>query len=94
MRKVNSLSTGKVWENTVISHIRRYLADLELMRTYAIPNVWECENSHKNWKYSAESHIIPRLWVFEEIKSYDETQTIHRVWLMQNFILWEYYGKD
>ena len=42
---VNLLSMGKVLENTEISHIlRRYLTDLELMRTYAIPNVWECKN--------------------------------------------------
>ena len=47
MGKVNLLSTGKVWENTEISHILRYLAYLELMRTHAIPNVWECANSHK-----------------------------------------------
>ena len=45
--KVNLLSPGKVWENTEISHILRYLADLELMRTHTIPNVWECTNSHK-----------------------------------------------
>ena len=32
------------------------------------------------WKYSVESHIISRLWVFEEIRSYYETQIIHRVW--------------
>ena len=30
------------------------------------------------WKYSVESHIIPRLWVSEEIRSYYETQTIPR----------------
>ena len=30
----------------------------------------------KKWKYSVESHIIPMLWVFEEIKSYYETQVI------------------
>ena len=47
MGKVNLHSTGKVWENTEISHIVRYLADLELMRTHSIPNVWECTNSHK-----------------------------------------------
>ena len=41
---VNLLSMGKVLENTEISHILRYLTDLELMRTYAIPNVWECKN--------------------------------------------------
>ena len=46
MGKVNLLSTGKTWENTEISHILCYLADLELMRTYAIPNVWKCTNSH------------------------------------------------
>ena len=45
--KVNLLNTGKVWENTKISHVLRCLADLELMRTNAIPNVWECINSHK-----------------------------------------------
>ena len=38
---------GKVWENTKISHILRCLADSELMRTHAIPNVCECKNSHK-----------------------------------------------
>ena len=47
MEKVNLHSTGKVLENTEISHILRYLADLELMRTHAISNVWECANSHK-----------------------------------------------
>ena len=31
---------GKKWGNTEISHILRYLADLELMRTQGIPNVW------------------------------------------------------
>ena len=47
MGKVNLHSTGKVWENTDISHILYYHTDLELMRTHAIPNVWECINSHK-----------------------------------------------
>ena len=47
MGKVNLHNTGKVWENTEISHILRHLSDLELMRTHAIPNVWECTNSHK-----------------------------------------------
>ena len=47
MGKVNSHRAEKVWENTEISHILCYLADLELMRTHAIPNVWECTNSHK-----------------------------------------------
>ena len=47
MGKVNLHSTEKVWENTKISHILRYLADLELKRTLAIPNIWECTNSRK-----------------------------------------------
>ena len=47
MAKVNLLSTEKLWENTEVSHILCYLATLELMRTHAIPNVWECTNSHK-----------------------------------------------
>ena len=81
MGKVNLRSMRKAWENTEISHIFCYLADLELMRTHAILNVWESTNSRK-WKYSVESHIIPRLWVFEEIRSYYETQIIHRVWVM------------
>ena len=33
--------------NTEISLILRYLVHLQLMRTHAIPNVWECTNSHK-----------------------------------------------
>ena len=47
MGKVNLHNTGKVWENTEISHILRHLSGLELMRTHAIPNVWECTISHK-----------------------------------------------
>ena len=47
MGKVNLHSTGKVRENTEISHSFRYLADLEFMRTHGIPNVCECTNSHK-----------------------------------------------
>ena len=47
MGKANLLSMGKVWENTEFFHILRYLTYLELMRTHAILNVWECENSHK-----------------------------------------------
>ena len=39
MRKVNLVSTGKVWEDTEISYILRYRAYLELTRTHAIPNV-------------------------------------------------------
>ena len=67
--------------NTEISHIFHYLADLELMRTHAIPNVWECTNSQK-MEYYVESHSIPRLWVFEKIRSYYEAQIIHIVWVM------------
>ena len=47
MGKVNLHSTTKLWENIKISHILRYLEDLELMRTHAIPNVLESTNSHK-----------------------------------------------
>ena len=47
MVKVSLHSMGKVWENTEISHILCYLTALELVRTHAIPNVWECTNSHK-----------------------------------------------
>ena len=81
MGKVNLLSTGKVWESTEISHILCYLSYLELMRTHAILKVWECANSHEI-EYSVESHIIPRLWVFDEIRSYYETKVIHRAWVM------------
>ena len=58
MGKVNLLGTEKVWENTEISHILCYVADLELMRIHAIPNVWECTSSHK-----MERNIIARLCV-------------------------------
>ena len=30
------------------------------------------------WKYSLETHIIPRLWVCEESRIYYEIQTIPR----------------
>ena len=40
MGKVNLHNTGKKWENTEVSHILRYLAELELMRAHGIPNVW------------------------------------------------------
>ena len=46
------------------------------MRTHGIPNVWNVQISIK-WKYSVESHIIARLWVFEEIRSYYQTQIIN-----------------
>ena len=81
MGKVNLHSTGKVRENTEISHSLRYLADLALMRTHEFPMFVNVQIPIK-WKYSVESHIIPRLWVFEEIRSYYETQIIHRAWVM------------
>ena len=59
MGKVNLHSTGKVSENTQISHRRCYLADLELMRTHAIPNVFVNVQIPIKWKYTAESHIFP-----------------------------------
>ena len=38
------------------------------------------------WKYSVDilRHIIPRLWAFDEIRSYYETQIIRIVWVMEN----------
>ena len=45
--KANFHSEGKVWENTEISHSLCYLADLELIRTPAIPNICECTNCRK-----------------------------------------------
>ena len=81
MGKVNLHSTGKVRENTEISHSLRYLADLALMRTHEFPMFVNVQIPIK-WKYSVESHIIPRLWVFEEIRSYYKTQIIRRVWVM------------
>ena len=56
MRKVNLLNRGKVWENTEISHILRYLGYLELMRTHAILNVWECANSHRMEIFRGKPH--------------------------------------
>ena len=41
---MNSHITEQVWENTGNSLL--YPTDLELMKTHAIPNVWECTNSH------------------------------------------------
>ena len=66
MRKVSLFSTGKVWENTEISYNLRDIADLELNE-----NPCNSQSMFGNvqipmkWKYSVESHIIPRLWVFE-----------------------------
>ena len=51
MEKVNLHSTEKVWENIEISLILRYLADLTLMRTHAILNVW---NVHKTKIFSGK----------------------------------------
>ena len=56
MGKLNLLSMGNVWENTKISHILRYLADLKLMRNHAIRNVWECTNSHKMEIFCGKSY--------------------------------------
>ena len=81
MGKVNLHSTGKVWQNTEISHILRCLSDLELMRTHAIPTVRECTNSHKMEIFCGKPYHSQAVG-FEEIRSYYETQTIHRVWVM------------
>ena len=82
MGKVNLHSMGKVRVNTEISHSLRYLADLELMREPIEFPMFVNVQIPIKWRYSVESHIIPRLWVFEEIRSYYETQIIHRVWIM------------
>ena len=72
MGKVNLHSTGKVWENMEISHILHNLADLELMKTHAICNVWECTNSHK-MEIFCENPYHSQAVGFEEIRSYYET---------------------
>ena len=82
MGKVNLHSMGKVRVNIEISHSLRYLADLELMREPIEFPMFVNVQIPIKWRYSVESHIIPRLWVFEEIRSYYETQIIHRVWVM------------
>ena len=56
MGKLNLHSIGKVWKDTEISHILHYLADLELLRTYAISNVWKCKNSHKKEIFCRKSY--------------------------------------
>ena len=56
MEKMDFHSMGKVWENTEISHILRYLPYLELIRTHAIPNNWKCANSHKMEIFCGKSY--------------------------------------
>ena len=56
MGKVNLHSTGKVRENTEISHNLGYLADLELMKTHGILNVYECTNFHKMTIFPGKSY--------------------------------------
>ena len=72
MGKVNLHNTGKVWENMEISHMLHNLADLELMKTHAICNVWECTNSHK-MEIFCENPYHSQAVGFEEIRSYYET---------------------
>ena len=43
---MNSHITEQVWENTGNSQVLLYPTDLKLMKTHAIPSVWECTNSH------------------------------------------------
>ena len=80
MGKMNLNSTGKLWKNTDFPYSslpRRFRVDENpcnsMFRNAQIPI---------KWTYSVESHIIPRLWVFEEIRGYYETQIIHIVWVM------------
>ena len=47
MGKVKLLSTGKVWKTQKFPIFFATLQDLELMRNHALPNLWECANSHK-----------------------------------------------
>ena len=81
MGKVNLHSTEKIWENTEISHILRYSQIWSWWEPLQFPIFGNVQIPVK-WKYSAESHILTRLWIFEEIRSYYETQIIHIVWVM------------
>ena len=69
MECVNFQITRKVWENTSNSQIPLNLTDLELMITCIIPIILEV-SIPLTWIYSVESHVTPRLWIFEEIRSY------------------------
>ena len=56
---------------TEISHILRYLSDLELIRTRAIRTVWERTNSHKmeifcGKPYRSHTIYIPILWALNK----------------------------
>ena len=80
---------GESGENTEISHILCYLADLELTRTHAILNVWECTNSHKMEIFCGKPYHSQAM-VFEEVRSYYETQmfcTISPICLM---LTWDF----
>ena len=73
----NSITTGWVnehiteqgWENTDNSQVLLYLADLELVRTMQPPMSGNVEIPITS-KYSVESHIILRPWVFEGTRGY------------------------
>ena len=56
-------------ENTNSSQALPYFTDLQLVGTLAIPIPGKVQIQITR-KYSVESHIITRLWVFEEIGSY------------------------
>ena len=47
-----------------------YLTDLKLVGTQASPNICEFVLIPMTWKYSVKNHIILRLYVFEEIRTY------------------------
>ena len=91
MGKVSSHSKEKIWENinilnlwvSLIFHMKQKSIYFQKHWKSGFPmfdNVQIPQNT--KWKYSAESHIIPKLWVFEEIRSYNKTQIIHREWVM------------
>ena len=56
------------------------------MKSNATPNVWESTNSHEMETFCGKPYHS-QVVGFEEIRSYYETQMIHRVWLIENFIL-------
>ena len=79
MGKVDFHCTGKVWENTYSLLPCRFRVDENPIQFLMFGNLPIPINVNILWKAIA---IIPRLWVFEEIGSYYETQIIHRVWVM------------
>ena len=66
---------------------------------FALPHRFRISRNHASpmpgnvqipitYKCSADSHINPRLWIFEEIRKPKQS------WVNLNIILWEYYRKN